>query len=78
MESVIVTSVPSNPDEELDAASRAEEDKRENANGKRDLPTVNSLPLMATVAMRKKVVSIAHFSPSFCLQCSVTANFVVC
>ena len=26
------------------------------------------LPVMAAVAVRKKVVSIGHFSPSFCLQ----------
>ena len=28
----------------------------------------NVLPVMAAVAVRKKVVSIGHFSTSFCLQ----------
>ena len=27
-----------------------------------------NVPVMATVAVRKKVVSIGHFSPSFCFQ----------
>ena len=26
------------------------------------------VPVMAAIAVRKKVVSIGHFSPSFCLQ----------
>ena len=26
------------------------------------------LPVMAAVAVRKKVVSVVHFSPNFCLQ----------
>ena len=29
---------------------------------------INSVPVMAAVALRKKVVSIGHFSTSFCLQ----------
>ena len=28
---------------------------------------MHKLPVMATVAVRKKVVSIGHLSPSFCL-----------
>ena len=27
-----------------------------------------NVPVMATVTVRKKVVSVGHFSPSFCLQ----------
>ena len=30
--------------------------------------TINTLPVMAAVAVRKKVVSIGHFSPCFYLQ----------
>ena len=34
------------------------------------------LPVMAAIAMRKKVVSIGHFSPSFCLQLLQIFSFV--
>ena len=27
-----------------------------------------NIPVMAAVAVRKKVVSVGHFSPSFCFQ----------
>ena len=30
-------------------------------------PDRNDIPVMAAVAVRKKVVSFGHFSPSFCL-----------
>ena len=34
------------------------------------------LPVMAAVAVRKKVVSIGHFSPCFCLQSLIFFSFV--
>ena len=37
---------------------------------------VDNLPVMAAVAVRKKVVSIGHFSPGFFI--SVTANLFIC
>ena len=34
------------------------------------------LPVMAAVAVRKKVVSVVHFSPSFCLQSLQLFTFI--
>ena len=33
-----------------------------------EVNTISEIPVMAAVAVRKKIVSIDHFSPSFCLQ----------
>ena len=35
-----------------------------------------TVPVMAAVAMRKKVVSIGHFSPCFCFQSPKSFFFV--